>query len=153
MFEREVQVVARDGDEILVEAQRTSACSHCNANSACDTPVFGKWLQKKSRIRLPNRFDLDSGERVVIGIDESQLVKYSFIAYIVPLLSMLSVTGLASLYTESQGAISLSGLFGLLAGFLIIRSASGNQCPVVPLRKATGFNFVNSGDMQEQVND
>lgn len=149
MIERQVTVFAVQGDQVWVEAQRTSACSHCGASNACGTSVLSRWMQNKNRILLHNTLDWREGEQVIVGMDENELIKAAMRVYLLPIVAMLITALTSSYYTDSQGLIALSGLGGLLAGFFIMRRRAGGQCPVVPLRKAASHDLVTSIDIQE----
>ncbi|MCV6615035.1 MAG: SoxR reducing system RseC family protein, partial [Cellvibrionaceae bacterium] len=59
--------------------------------------------------------DFEMGQEVVIGIAEQALLKASGTAYIVPLLSLLLLTGLGQYWAGEAGAIG-GALVGILLG-------------------------------------
>jgi sigma-E factor negative regulatory protein RseC len=143
VIEEQATVVRSDEQGVWVELQRQSACGHCAARSGCGTAVLGKVLGKRlSRVRAVNKQSVKAGDRVIIGIRESALVRGSMAVYLVPLLTMI-VSALAGRWffgAKDEPMIILSGLAGLLAGFLWLRRFScrnidnENYQPVV-LRK------------------
>lgn len=90
MIEEQGIVVDVDQRYVWVETQRQSACGQCAANKGCGTSVLQKVFGNKRNI-LPVTGDLpvSVGDRVVIGVDESSLVKGSIAVYAMPLVSML----------------------------------------------------------------
>ncbi len=151
MIEREVEVVALNDRYVQVEAKRTSACQHCSVSNTCGTSALDKWMNRKNRIILPRTIDVQMGEKVMIGIDEVDLIRSSFVVYIIPVLLMLIAAVVVGNYTESQGLIAVAGLIALLTGFFIVRRSAGGDCPVLLLHKVTSRNLVtpttNAGGM------
>jgi len=119
-------VVAAGPDGVWVETQRQSACGQCAARKGCGTAVLGKVMgQKRNRVRVanPDHTPVRVGDEVVIGIDESALVRGSLAIYLVPLLSfflfgVLGETLARQLAMASgEGLSMLFGAAGLFLGF------------------------------------
>ncbi len=126
MIEETAHVVAAGPDGVWVETQRQSACGQCAARKGCGTAVLSKVLGKKrSRVRVanPNQARVHVGDEVVIGIDESALVRGSMAVYLVPLLSLFLFGVLGQilarqLLLDSGEVLSIVfSLLGLLLGF------------------------------------
>ncbi len=126
MIEETAYVVAAGPDGVWVETQRQSACGQCAARKGCGTAVLSKVLgQKRSRVQVanPDQAQVRVGDEVVIGIDESALVRGSMAVYLVPLLSffLFGVLGqtLARqlMLDNSEGLSIIFSLLGLLLGF------------------------------------
>ncbi len=135
MIEETAHVVVAGAAGVWVETQRQSACGHCSARKGCGTAVLGKVLgQKRSRVQVANPDDtpLRVGDEVIIGIDESALVRGSMAIYLVPLLSFFLFGLLGQVVAqqlfldriegmESEGLSILFSLAGLFAGFVWAR--------------------------------
>lgn len=126
MIEETAQVVATAADGVWVETRRQSACGHCSARKGCGTAVLDKVMgQKRSRVLVSNPHDtvVQVGDEVLIGIDESALVRGSLALYFVPLLSFFlfgllgQVLSRQWLLGEGEGLSILFSLVGLFAGF------------------------------------
>lgn len=123
MIEEIARVVALEGDIALLETRRTSACGGCQASSGCGTALIGRFLGNRStQVRAYNRAGAGIGQQVVLGLDESGLLKAASALYLVPLLGLLlgAILGgrLAGLWLPAMaepGAI-LSAVAGLLGG-------------------------------------
>ncbi len=90
MIEEHAQVVAVQGDAAWVETQRGSACGSCAAHAGCGSAALGKLIGRRpTSVRVLNTAGALPGEEVVIGIDESALVRGSVLVYLVPLLALL----------------------------------------------------------------
>lgn len=91
MIEESAQVVAVEGEFVWVETQRQSTCGGCAAKPACGTAALAKILgQKRTRVRALNHNGAQVGDRVIVGVDESALVRGSLAVYAVPLLALLA---------------------------------------------------------------
>ncbi len=128
MIEETAVVSAVEGGYAWVETQRKPACAACNLNKGCGTSVLAKVLgAKRSRLRVLNRHALKPGDVVVIGIEETALVRGSLALYAFPLLVMFLGAGLGFAIFQgmdaeySDGWQILFSLAGLAGGFLLLR--------------------------------
>lgn len=156
MIEETAQVVATDSSGVWVETRRQSACGHCAARKGCGTAVLGKVLgRQRSRVQVSNPDDtvVSVGDEVLIGIEESALVRGSMAIYLVPLLSffLLGVLGqvLARqwLLDDVEGLSILFSLVGLFAGFAWARRyARGDRRyqPVILSNTSPVVSFYNT---------
>jgi len=91
MIEETATVVSCVDNQAKLEVQRQSTCSSCNAKSGCGTAVFSKTLGKKvSQVTVENTLNLQIGDRVVVGLQESALLTGSAIIYLLPLIMLLA---------------------------------------------------------------
>ena len=133
-----------DGDSILVEVQRQSACGSCASEGGCGTSVLGTWFARgKSRVRVRSSLSLSAGEAVVVGLEETALLRASLLLYLLPILALLggavAGTGLAGAGGGDWPGIA-GGLLGFAAGLAVSRSRStalqrGTDGGVVLLRR------------------
>jgi len=137
MIEETAYVVAADPDGVWVETQRQSACGQCAVRKGCGSAVLSKVLgRKRSRVQVanPNQARVRVGDEVVIGIDESALVRGSMAVYLLPLLSLFLFGVLGQtlarqlMLDNSEGLSIIFSLLGLLLGFAWARRyARGDQ--------------------------
>ena len=74
-------MVATEGREAWVETSRRSSCGSCEAKS-CGTGTLSQILGRKTqRMRVDNPVGAKPGDRVVLGISESALIKGSLAVY------------------------------------------------------------------------
>lgn len=123
-------VVALDGDDLLVETQRTTGCSGCSSQSGCGTSALSKLFtgSAKKPLRVKRTLSCQVGDSVELTLDESRLLKHSFMAYGLPLLglfifsivlSTLAVTFL-QISTGLEDIVSIiGGGLGLYTGWWI----------------------------------
>lgn len=132
-LEETATVVGIEGRWALLAIERRTSCGACAAGGECGTSVLARLLGKrKTLLRIPNDFDAQVGERIIIGIIESALLKASFLAYFIPVAGMISGALLAlPLGFGDFGAVIFS-LLGLAIGLVYSRRRS-NSSPESPL--------------------
>jgi len=139
MLEHTGTVIDADAHSALVETVRRSACGQCGAGDSCGTSVLaGLFRQRRHSVRVKHDLALNQGDRVVLGIPESALLRAAMCAYMVPMLLMIAfamLATLAGLVDLQVFAGSVAGLFsGLyLAGEIRTRSTATE---IVLLRRA-----------------
>ena len=130
MIEESAQVIATEGDFVWVETQRQSTCGGCAANQACGTATLAKVLgNRRTRVRALNHDGAQVGDTVVIGLDETALIRGSLAVYAMPLLAMFTGGIVGALLSERWAvggeALTLGlGVAGLIAGLLWLKSFS-----------------------------
>jgi len=133
MIEEQARVVAIEDGYALVETQRKSTCESCSVNKGCGTASVSKVFGRKAiQLRAVNHTNARVNDQVVIGIDETWLLKGSFAAYVVPLLLMLFCAGISEMIGtrlsggQTEGVTILAALLGLAAGFIWLRRYTEN---------------------------
>ncbi len=146
MIEEQAQVIEIDGDKLILQAQRQSACGSCAANKGCGTSLLSKVVGRKfTRFQADNSINANVGDTVVVGLPEEALLKGSMVMYIIPILGMFGFALLADYFltvvTQNRDLmIAVTAIMGLVSGSLISKwyfsSHSGTHlyAPVV-LRK------------------
>jgi sigma-E factor negative regulatory protein RseC len=121
MIEEYGQVIRVEEGYAWVETRQPSACGTCAAGEGCGTSVLAGVLgRRKAAVRVADRIGVVAGDRVVIGVPESSLVRGSLAVYAVPLAGLFlgALTGqyLGSGWFAQYG--ELSSLLGGGAGFV-----------------------------------
>lgn len=117
-------VVAIDGDEVLVETQRSTGCSGCKT-SACGTSVLATLFTNSAKpIRVTKTLDCQVGDKVELVLDESRLLKHSFMAYGLPLIGLfigsIGLSKLLLIFVQlSPGLVDLVAVFGAAIGLVL----------------------------------
>ena len=116
---------------LWLEPEQTTSCGHCASNASCsmsesrEAPGMGTVASRlvARRFSLPEREagGFVEGERVVVGVAESALLKAALTAYGLPLLSALLGGGLAQGRYGEDGAAMLGVLAGFAIGFALAR--------------------------------
>lgn len=129
-----------EGDFAYVDVQRQSGCSGCASSSGCGTSALATLFTKtsESAIKVRNRLNVQVGDHVVLTLDESRLIKHSFMAYGVPLIglflfsvlfSVLSVRFLDFSEAAADIAAIMGGFLGVASGWWLTHSV---YQPVLP---------------------
>lgn len=109
MLEERAVVTRTDGPEVYIKSLQSSACGHCSERQSCSTTVFAEWLPDRE-MALSSRLDLKAGDQVIVGIEESHLIRASLLMYLVPLLIMLLAVALFEGSDQSTALLALSSL-------------------------------------------
>jgi sigma-E factor negative regulatory protein RseC len=120
MLEEAGQVVEVRDQFAWIETAPKTACTSCSVRSGCGTSVLAKLLGRRyAPVRVINRIGAAVGDRVVIGISESGLVRGSLAVYCVPLAGLFA-GGVAGYYLFAGIASAhadLASIPGAAAGF------------------------------------
>lgn len=144
---RESGVVSSiEGDFAYVEAQRQSGCSGCASSSGCGTSALATLFTSTSQsaIKVRNTHNVQVGDQVLLTLDESRLIKHSFMAYGVPLIglflfavlfSMLSVRFLGASESAADIAAIIGGFLGVASGWWLTHKIYQPVLPEMSLPK------------------
>ncbi|RKT44975.1 SoxR reducing system RseC family protein [Thiocapsa rosea] len=128
MIETPATVVDVKPGVAWVETVRQSACGHCESAGSCGTSVLAKVFgAPRSRLRIDDAQGLWVGEQVVIGIPDGTLVRASFVAYLLPLVFLIAVAGVATHLGAGEGSVALLGIAGLGIGLWLSGRLTGGQ--------------------------
>jgi positive regulator of sigma E activity len=129
MNETDATVVRLEGPYAWIQAAGPApACGSCAQKGSCSTAGVGNILDEpgaKARkpylLRLPNSIHARPGDAVIIHAADGMVLKAVWRAYGIPLLLALAGAVLVLAMTNSE-VLAIAGiLFGLLAGFLLMR--------------------------------
>lgn len=150
MIEENAHVVAIEGDVVWVETYRKSTCGSCSAKNSCGSSILDRFVgQRSNRMAVSLIEGIKEGDDVVLGLDESSLLRGSFAVYMLPLLSMLLMAATAQAllsdgWMTSEAASILGGITGLGVGLFWLKAYAkralidGRFRPVVLRRVARG---------------
>jgi len=137
MIETRVRVVRASGGTAWVEPTEQSGCGGCRAKSTCG--IGG--MSKVFRIgRAPIAVDCGNtrpGEELVVSLSESDLVRASLFAYLLP--AVLAIVGAAVLADFGDGISALGTVAGGLVGLVIARLLS--RTPRMNARRANACSL------------
>ena len=151
MIEEDGQVVKVEDDGFVwVETLRKSTCGACAVRQGCGTSVLASVLgQRQAPVRVINSIGAVAGDRVVIGISESGLLRGSLAVYAVPLAGLF-IGALAGHYLGDSGTHGVADLWdlvgaaaGFTSGFVWLKRFShatgrdGRYLPVILRRQIT----------------
>lgn len=147
MIETHGVVVKVENDFAYVQTRRESACGGCNSQEGCGTATLSAiWEGKPTQFKVVNGVGANTGDSVIIGVEEKVLLKSSLTAYLLPVAGLvvgMAVALLAAPQAGDGGTVTGAG-FGLVTGFWGLRQFNrrrGNRLEYMPviLRLATSW--------------
>lgn len=121
------KVVEVEGGYAYVLTQRETGCSGCRSQKGCGTATLAQLFapESKTPIKIENTLHALPDDEVILSLNQSDLIKHSFMAYGLPLLGLFAISALfhwmfAS--TNSELPMILGGFFGLGLGWWITRN-------------------------------
>jgi sigma-E factor negative regulatory protein RseC len=115
-------VIKISPDKAWVKTSRTSACKACASRKSCHLSEDGQEME----VEVFNDVGAKVGDRILLGVATSALLKISFLLYIFPILLMLigAVAGQKIAASLALGGSGLSVLFGFVSfvvAFALVR--------------------------------
>lgn len=125
MIYEQGRVLAVKADSVWVETINQSACQKCHANQGCGHGLLTRLGAKQSYLKVPISEactqKLVEGDKVIIGIESSAVIKASLVAYLTPLIMSL----MATIFMHNQVAndfwVVIAAAMGFFAGILFVR--------------------------------
>lgn len=122
MIEQRGQVTGLEGDEAWVRIGGQSGCPACDAGKGCGAGLFGKLLNRSdTRVLVSNAARAQTGDVVVLGLDERAYLALVMRLYGLPLLAglggaVLAVLLMAPYFPEAPLVVDLlAGGGGLIS--------------------------------------
>jgi sigma-E factor negative regulatory protein RseC len=148
MIEETGQVVDVQGEFAWVESERRTSCGGCAAQEGCGTGVIARTLgNRKVTLKVVNRIDARVGDRVVIGISETGLVRGALAVYALPLITLFAgalcgywLAGDSELATIAGAATGLAAGLAWLTRFSRRTRTAASFQPVVLRQQASGVS-------------
>jgi sigma-E factor negative regulatory protein RseC len=132
-------VVSVDASYVYVKTQRSTGCSGCSSEEGCGTSALSKLFirDNSSPLKVRRTLECEVGDKVELILDQSRLLKHSFMAYGLPLIGLFVVSiGFGHIaeqigFNESITEIMtiIGGLAGLLIGWKVTQTIYD---PVLP---------------------
>ena len=105
-----------------LEIERKIACGLCGKTRGCGNSIWGKlFAHQSTAFKAQNRINAKVGDSVIVGINESALLKSALLLYILPLATMLIGAILATQIHDTNGYAMLGALVGLVLGLLWVK--------------------------------
>ena len=104
------KVVAAIGGELEVCFERPEACAHCGACSG---------QKEKTLVKLPGSVPV--GRWIEVDMPETQVLKASVLAYVLPLVMLLGGLALGSLLFSQEALWAVTGILCMGLAWLILR--------------------------------
>lgn len=131
MIEEQGVVVETDGQMAAVASHSAGNCGGCKVSEGCGTASLARFFQRRARILwVRNPVAAQAGDQVIIGLDESVLLRSAWLAYAVPVLGLLlgAILGDRFASTGAKEPMALVfGLTGLICGLVVSRVLGGRN--------------------------
>ncbi|RAU21578.1 Fis family transcriptional regulator [Paramagnetospirillum kuznetsovii] len=123
LLEGFARVVAVEGGRAWLEPEETTSCGTCHSAGLCSIGKDAGNAKRMAakRFQLPGDLGLKVGERVVVGISETALVKGAATAYGLPLIALLAGGILGQEFYATDGMAALGAFGGLVVGLGLAR--------------------------------
>lgn len=122
MIEETAIVESCQGQHAWVSTQRQSTCGACAANKVCGTATLAKVLgSRRTRVQILTNQPLQAGQTIVIGLNESALVRGALALYLTPLLALfMGAVAAQSVFGHDVAAL-LGGIVGIAVGLMWVK--------------------------------
>ena len=118
MIEEQAVVIKASKERVTLEVVRTKPCGLCGQVRGCGNSIWGKIFSHQSgHIETRNDLNAKLGDIVILGIDETLMLKSSLMLYGVPLLLMFLGMLLANSFAKEM--VELYTLIGALTGLFL----------------------------------
>ena len=115
MIEEQAVVIKASKDRVTLEVVRSQPCGLCGQVRGCGNSIWGKIFSHQSgHIETRNNLNAKLGDTVILGIDETLMLKSSLMLYGVPLLAMF--LGMIIAHGFAKELVELYTLIGAVTG-------------------------------------
>ncbi len=128
MIEETALILNCEGEYADIETKPQGSCGGCASSEVCGTSAFAKVFgNRRTVVRVVNSLDAKTGDRVIIGLQESALTRVSMIFYMVPIVLMILLALLGQELAIGFALIShdlmaiIGGAIGFIAGLGFVR--------------------------------
>ena len=118
MIEEEAIVIKASKENVILEVVRSKPCGLCGQVRGCGNSIWGKiFSHRTGHIETHNHLNAKLGDVVILGIDETLMLKSSLMLYGVPL--MLMFLGMVMANTFAKETTELYALLGAVIGLFL----------------------------------
>jgi sigma-E factor negative regulatory protein RseC len=115
MIEEQAVVIKASKERVTLEVVRDKPCGLCGQVRGCGNSIWGKIFSHQSgHIETRNDLNAKLGDVVILGIDETLMLKSSLMLYGVPLLLMFLGMVIANSFAKEM--VELYTLVGAVTG-------------------------------------
>lgn len=109
-------VIATGPGTATVAVEAAVACERCAAGRGCGAALPGRGRSRRLQVSVPRHLDLEPGDTVKLALESATLLRAAWLAYGLPLTTMVAAVAAASASVESEAGAIASGAVGLVAG-------------------------------------
>jgi sigma-E factor negative regulatory protein RseC len=105
-----------------LEIERKSACGLCGQTRGCGNSIWGKlFAHQSTAFKAQNRINAKVGQSVIVGINESALLKSALLLYILPLVTLFLGALLATKIIPNDASAMVGAVLGLVLGLIWVK--------------------------------
>jgi sigma-E factor negative regulatory protein RseC len=105
-----------------LEIERKTACGLCGQTRGCGNSIWGKlFAHQSTAFKAQNLINAKVGDSVIVGINESALLKSALLLYILPLVTLFFGAILATRFNASDASAMIGALIGLAVGLVWVK--------------------------------
>jgi sigma-E factor negative regulatory protein RseC len=105
-----------------LEIERKNACGLCGQTRGCGNSIWGKlFAHQSTAFKAQNHINAKVGQSVVVGINETALLKSALLLYILPLFTLFLGAILATKFNPSDASAMVGAIVGLLLGLIWVK--------------------------------
>lgn len=105
-----------------LEIERKSACGLCGQTRGCGNSIWGKlFAHQSTAFKAQNHINAKVGQSVIVGINESALLKSALLLYILPLVTLFLGAILATKIKPGDASAMIGAAVGLVLGLLWVK--------------------------------
>lgn len=105
-----------------LEIERKSACGLCGQTRGCGNSIWGKlFAHQSTAFKAQNRINAKVGQSVIVGINESALLKSALLLYILPLITLFLGAMLSTQINHTDVSAMVGALIGLVVGLVWVK--------------------------------
>lgn len=123
MLETRATIVQIHNGSAMVHANQVSGCEQCNGQGCGSSKVAQLFCSKPRYFEVDNPIGAQPGEEVIVSVADGAVLRGIGLVYLLPILSMVLVAGLASwmanLVENSELYVAGGAVLGLIVGFWI----------------------------------
>jgi len=124
MIEEQAIVIKASKQSVTLEVVRSKPCGLCGQVRGCGNSIWGKIFSHQSgHIETRNNLNAKLGDIVILGIDETLMLKSSLMLYGVPLLLMFLGMVIANSFAKEMTELYtlVGAVLGLSLGVVMIK--------------------------------
>jgi sigma-E factor negative regulatory protein RseC len=105
-----------------LEIERKNACGLCGQTRGCGNSIWGKlFAHHSTAFKAQNHINAKEGQSVIVGINETALLKSALLLYILPLVTLFLGAILATKINPSDVSAMVGAVVGLMMGLLWVK--------------------------------
>jgi len=116
-LQEEGLVVSVAGAVARVRVARSGACGSCSSRGVCNPLGMA---EGEMEVEVTNHLDVRPGQRVILAIEERQVLKGALWFYLLPLVTFFGAYAVAARAGASDGAAILAAFAGLALGGVVV---------------------------------